>query len=160
VTLPDIDSFLTTYGGVKSDAAMPVLDPVTDRSAAGANSALLTIAALTHTVARAYVTITLSATPKVLLTRGKYDAVWGRNLVPTVTYVGVGHSTVTFPTTTLDASGGLHVVNVRWARSIPGLGVPFAQPTITGLNTVDLFYGTSGGPSDFTNAFSIRLEVG
>ena len=160
MTLPDVDTFITTYGGVRSDAAMPVIDPTTDRSAAGMNSFLLTVAALTRVVPRAYVTITLGGSPVLVKTRGTYDAVWGTNYVPLVARIGTGHSQVTFPTTVLDAEWNSHVVNIRWCDVIPGLGVPFAQPVLTSANVVDLWYGNFGGVNDFSSAYTLRMVIG
>ena len=86
--LPDVDS-LATAGGALKDYSPPI-DPTTDRSAAGANTAYANQAAATHTTTRAIARVKWNGTsaPTILW----HDEVWnnGSNPAPTVQRVGVG----------------------------------------------------------------------
>lgn len=86
--LPDVDT-LATAGGALKDYS-PIIDPSTDRSAAGANSAYADATAATHTTTRAIARVKWvgAGTPTILW----HDEVWnnGSNPAPTVQRTGVG----------------------------------------------------------------------
>ena len=100
MTLPDIDD-IDVFGGALYDYSA-VIDPTTDRPAAGANPAYCDIAALTHTALRAWVRFTLNGTATPVLVA--HDSNWGNSpsVAPTFTRTSAGLYTITWPTVVYD----------------------------------------------------------
>ena len=127
MTLPDKDTLLQTYGGALNDYGTPVIDPTTDRPAAGANQQYASTAMMTRTAFRCFATITwvLPATGNGLWIVSRHDAVWeganaaglALNAVPTVTHVSPGVFSVTWPATVVDELGVSHTLSLRAAFS-------------------------------------------
>lgn len=94
------DSF-ATYGGGLNDYS-PVVDPSTDRPAAGANAAYAATAGMTHTAPRAWCRVTLNGSAAPVLVA--HDAIWGNSVAvaPVLARTGVGTVTSTWPTTVSD----------------------------------------------------------
>ena len=111
--LPDADS-LATAGGALRDYS-PVIDPTTDRSAAGANAAYANAMAATHTQPRTITRVKWAGagSPTILW----HDEVWnnGSNPAPTVQRLGVGQGRIIHAN---GASGGTVVDEI--ASNLPG----------------------------------------
>ena len=92
---------LTTYGGALNDYS-PVVDPTTDRPAAGANACYSAVAGMTHTGTRAWCRFTLNGSAAPVLIA--HDAMWGNSIAvaPVVARTGTGTVTITWPTTVQD----------------------------------------------------------
>lgn len=91
---------LSSYGGALNDYS-PVVDPTTDRPAAGANAAYSATAGLTHTGTRAWARFTWNGTSVTLVA---HDALWGNTLAvaPTPAHTGTGVMTMTWPANVQD----------------------------------------------------------
>ena len=76
MTLPDIDTLTTAGGGLQDYTA--VIDPTTDRPAAGANTAYANEAMATHTQVRALIRFVPNGTsaPTLAATGFQWDSVW------------------------------------------------------------------------------------
>lgn len=139
---------LPTYGGALNDYS-PVVDPTTDRPAAGANASYAAVAGMTHTAIRAWARFTWNATTVTLVA---HDALWGNTLsvAPVVAHTGTGIVTVTWPTTVQDeipvgAPGytGPLPLNLRAGfgnlRVVATAFDVFVTPTSANVATVKLF---------------------
>jgi hypothetical protein len=161
LTLPDTDSF-ATYGGSLQNYA-PVEDPTTDRDALAANQAYASIAAATHTVARAWARFVTSATTPSLATTNGNDANWGNSLgvQPTPARVSTGVFTLTWPSTIVDENGGTHTVNLRRAFAQPeGATLYNAQALVTAPNIVTVYTFTAAGSANDIAGVTVHVEVG
>jgi hypothetical protein len=109
MTLPATDDLNATFEGIKTDY-YPVEDSSTDRSASAMNTALADVAAMTHTIARAWVTFDPST-----LTVTAFDTVWGNaaGLTPAITNPSTGNYVVTFTSTITDALGAAQSIVFR-----------------------------------------------
>jgi hypothetical protein len=169
MTLPDIDSNGTLGGSLQNYS--PVIDPTTDRDAAGANVAYADTAAMTATAVRAWVQIKLNgtSTPTVV----SHNSVWGNSLsvIPTLVRTGVGVVTITWPATVADAiPNGLpgynaagHTLNLRACLApsvhVSGALTPtqaFAEPTSANVVTIHTFVsGLAADSSQYVDVFAI-----
>jgi hypothetical protein len=91
-----------TYGGILNDYT-PSIDASTDRPAAGTNPAYADVAAMTHTITRLAVRMTLlsaGTTPTLV----SWDATWnnGNNAAPVLARSSAGVFTITVPATVQD----------------------------------------------------------
>lgn len=91
---------LASYGGALTDYS-PVIDPTTDRPAAGANAAYSAAAGMTHTGIRAWAEFTWNGSTLTLVA---HDAMWGNTLAvaPALAHTATGTATITWPTTVQD----------------------------------------------------------
>lgn len=91
---------LASYGGALNDYS-PVVDPTTDRPAAGANPAYAATAGMTHTAIRAWARVTWNGTSLTLVS---HDAIWGNSLAvaPTPAHSATGVATITWPANVQD----------------------------------------------------------
>ena len=92
---------LAYYGGPTIDQ-IPVIDPTTDRSAAGMNQALSSVGGMTRTAVRAWARIQISSGPTVAIVL--WDALWGNgtNAAPTISRSGAGIYVLQWPGTVFD----------------------------------------------------------
>jgi hypothetical protein len=157
MTLPDIDT-LTTYGGGLNDFS-PVVDPTTDRPAAGANAAYASLAAMTATAPRAWVRMTLNGASAPTLVA--HNSHWGNQIgvAPVLSRSSAGVLVVTWPTTVTDqilpgSPGyfGPHTLNLRagWGnvRFVSTAWLVFVIPS-TNVATVNIC-SVAGTLSDTT----------
>jgi hypothetical protein len=148
MTFPDTDS-LNTYGGELVDYA-PVIDPTTDRSAAAMNSALASVAGMTHCAPRAICTFTTHATSPVLVNS---LAAWGDNsfvVAPTIAHSATGTYTITYPTSYTNELGDTQTISLRYAHgqaiSSTRYGV---QCEVTSANVVTVYtFNAAGSAND------------
>lgn len=155
---PDVDAF-NTYGGQISNYES-VVDPTTDRDAAAASLAYMSVAAMTAICPRAYVVIQGSATTPTVM---DHNSGWGTGIavVPTLVRNGTGDITVTWPATVTDANSQSHTLNlvrcVGW--NIEGTTAGFVTVTPTTANSMRVrLFNTSGTANDFAG-INITVSV-
>lgn len=166
--LPDVDS-LASLGGALNNYGVGVLDPTVDRDAAGANPAYADVAAMTHTIMRAWVRFTLNGTATPVLVA--HDANWGNAITvqPTLARTTTGTYTSTWPVTVNDeipsgAPGYVnpHTVNIRAGFANIRVGSAafdvFVIPTSANVVTVKVF-NTSGSLADPGSATDVDVWV-
>ena len=151
MTLPDIDS-LATAGGALLDYA-PVIDPTTDRSAAGANVGYADATAATRTITRAWAQFTPAGTGAPTLVA--HNSVWGNALAvaPTPARTSVGLYTMAWPVTVNDdipinmpGYSSPHTLNLRDGWCNFGGSTPFfVNVTITAANVATIRIWSSAG---------------
>ncbi len=165
MTLPEIDT-LTTYGGGLNDYSPPV-DPTVDRSAAGANAAYASMAAMTATATRAWVRLTLNGASAPTLVA--HNSNWGNQIgvAPVLTRSSVGSYLITWPSTVSDQiqSGtpgyfGPHTLNLRagWAnvRFVSTAWLPFVSAA---TNVATLIICSVSGTLSDTTATDVDVYV-
>jgi hypothetical protein len=121
--LPGSDSVDDFGGGLVDYDGIAVIDPETDRGAAGVNRMVADVSGMTHTIDRAWCQMTLngSATPALVA----YDTVWGNNpataAAPVLARSTTGVYTMTLP---------LEVPDLLDSETISGLATPgYVGPT-------------------------------
>ena len=94
---------LAYYGGPTQDQT-PVIDPTTDRSAAGINQALSSVGAMTLTAVTAWVRFQIVTGSPPTVGVINYSAIWnnGNNPAPTISRTSTGIYVITFPGTVYD----------------------------------------------------------
>ena len=160
MTLPDIDT-LATFGGQLNDYS-PVVDPTTDRPAAGTNQAYSSIAMVTHTAPRAWCRFVTSATTPALATNNGHDAMWGSSsgVKPTLLRNSIGNYSVTWPLTVTDEMGVSHTVNLRAVKvSSEGPTNGFITATVSGNIVTVLTFSASNSANDLGGNTTIYVEV-
>lgn len=153
MTLPDIDDSDTFGGADLVDYVQAPVDTTTDRGANGVNPLVADVAAMTHTITRAWVQFTPAGTgaPTIQDT----DAVWAKTsyVPPTVVRSMTGVYLATWPTQVYDevpngAPGyfGPHALNLRggWC-SCAGAGAFFINTILNSANELQVqFYDHTG----------------
>lgn len=154
------ESTSSTYGVPFADSS-PVEDPTTDMSAAQGNAALSDTAAMTHTVARAYIVLTgvTAAAPTVT----EHNSNWGsaNAVVPTIVANGTGDSTITWPATVTAEDGTTATLNLKrcvgW--NIEGATPFFVTVTPVTANTMRVRVFTSGAAASDYNTVKLTIYV-
>ena len=169
MTLPNIDNFLTNYGGPLVNYA-PVEDPSTDRDASATNQWYVGVAAMTQTCLRA---IAVMGTANVGGVSVPYQllqdwAVWangsGVNLFgnrPAIVRVSAGVYTFTWPATLPDPLGVTQTLALGFASAaIQGGALGFQNAVVTAPNVVTVrLWDTTFAASDIGNP-SVLIFVG
>jgi len=164
MTTPDV-SDVSDYGmpeGGFEDFEIPVVNPVTDQPAAGANAMMCDTAQMTHTAARAWCRFVGNATVPVLANVNGSDAMWGNEsgVLPLLVEVSTGVYTVTWPATVQDELGVEHNTNLRWARASCEDAAGFFRAKVTAPNVVTVTCTDhSNTASDFVGDI-ILVEAG
>ena len=158
MTFPDVDT-IDNYGGALVNVA-PVEDPTTDRDAGAMNSALESVAQMTHTAARAWCRVVLGTSAALAAANGN-DAGWGTTTPPVPAHSTTGVYTITWPATVTDALGNQHSLNLRTASaSIEGATFGFAQANVTSANVVTVNTANAAGSANDLSGVTILVEVG
>lgn len=151
--LPDVDDFLSTYGGAKVNFA-PVEDPTTDEDANVRNLYAMNVAMMTATVPRSIIRFTGAATTGGLVLVS-HQSLWGNSapVAPTFSRTSAGLYVATLPTTVTDALGVAHTINIRAVTmNVRGSGVAwdyYAQPA--SASTVNIYtFNATGAATDAT----------
>jgi hypothetical protein len=166
---PDIDS-LTNYGGALNDyQGIAVIDPTTDRSAAGMNQALESAAAMTWTVDRACAVFGFNGSSAPTLIN--HFAGWGNSpgVAPMPARASLGLYTCTWPATVNDeipsnAPGyaSPHTLNFRASRFAINSGATpyFIQQVSVSANVLTFcVFSSAGSLVDPPNTVSANLFV-
>ncbi len=151
MTLPDLDN-LSTFGGQLLDYT-PVVDPTTDRPAAGANQAYADVAQMCVMAAKAYVIF--DGNTGVV---SDHNSLWGGTLgvLPVVTHPATGQFLITWPTIVVDQLGVSHTLSIRFATcELESAGQSFGQKT--SANTATAFLFNSAGTA--TNFAGVKVKV-
>lgn len=135
--LPGIDS-LDSFGGALNNDS-PVDDPTTDRDAGQMNTALEDVAGMTHTVARAFARVTLSATAPALTASNGSDATWGNSVPPVPTRSGTGVVVLTWPATVTDELGITQPLLLRWVKAHLEGAFGATYQSVTTANSVTIY---------------------
>lgn len=164
MALPDISS-TDDYGmpdGGFVDFEIPVVDPTTDQSAAGANACMNDTAMMTHTATRAWARFAAGTSPTLAAVNG-HDAQWGSasGVAPVIAHSTTGVYTATWPTTVNDQLGATHSVNLRFAKrpNIEGSTLYFAQATMTSPNVMTIYVFNSAGAANDATGVTIGIEA-
>lgn len=153
MTAPAIDS-IATYGGSLNDYS-PVVDPTTDRPAAGANQAYASVAAMTAICPKCFARIVGSATAPALSVSNGHNSMWGNSVgvAPVIARTALGIVTATWPATVLDGLGVTQTLNFRYAvATLEGSNAGDISCSVNAnVVTLNLWNG-SGSASDFAGA--------
>lgn len=166
MTAPGIDDASGSYGMPSGGFVdgMPVMDPTTDQSAAGANQMMVSCAAMTHTSRRCWARFVGAATTGALalqVTNG-HDAHWGSAspVKPTLARTSAGIVTLTWPATITDALGVVQTVSLRYAACRNEDHDGFFRAKVTAANVVTITMSdTAHAASDFVGD-GIFVEAG
>lgn len=162
MTFPAKDT-IAGYGGVLNDYAA-VVDPTTDRPAAGSNQAYGTAAAMTHNAAKAFARVVLAASTGALALASSngHDAAWGSSapVVPTLVRTALGVFTITWPATITDEIGATQSVFFRYAQgTVEGASAYLLTSSVTAANVVTLYAWTTAGAASDLVGVTINLTV-
>jgi hypothetical protein len=147
MTFPSIDT-IATYGGELSDYGTAIVDATTDRSAANANKAYGSVAALTHCSPQFIVRFTGHATTPVLVS---WEAAWkiGNAIPPILAHTGTGIYTVELQTTFTDELGDTQTTNLRWAIGSSISSTRYGvQCDVTAANIITVYTFNAGGTAN------------
>jgi len=151
MTLPNVDT-IDSYGGLKKDYGIAVVNSETDRAADDANRAYANIAMATHTLCRAWVQFTSSATTPTIV---QHDALWGNTsfVAPTIVRSAQGIFDITWPTSVTPESAEDPInINIRIAGGGNALGAVFRHVQCQRQTAVTLrvhTFDTAGALQDF-----------
>ena len=153
MTLPNVDT-IESYGGLKEDYGIAVVNSETDRAAADANRCYSNVAMATHTNIRAWVQFTSAATTEAcaIVT---HDALWGNSsfVSPTISRASQGTFDITWPAEVVPETAEAAIpINIRFAGPVNAFGNVYrhVQSSRTAANVLRIYtFDSSGVLQDF-----------